>query len=89
MALGVLCAYLLSFVLKVALALGISRRAVIPISRLFISEEESRASRCGPMAIVKVIEGLTLTDLGSKGVTCAFKVLTAFKFIMSRYTCWP
>jgi hypothetical protein len=76
-------------VLKVALALGISRRAVIPISRLSISEEESRASRCGPMVIVKVTEGLTLTDLGSNTLTCAFKVLLAFKLMMSRYASWP
>jgi hypothetical protein len=79
--------YLLSLVLSLALALGISRRAVMPTSKSGIRVLLNLASRCGPIVIVRVMEGLILKDLGSPMVTCAFKVLADLKLIMSTYAC--
>jgi hypothetical protein len=88
---GIFSACSLSFVLSVALALGMSRRAVIPTSKFGMSVLLSLASKCGPIVMVRVIDGLRLKDTGSPMVTCAFKVLVALKFIMSIYarSPWP
>jgi hypothetical protein len=81
--------YSLSLVLSLALALGMSRRAVMPTSKSVIRVLLNLASRCGLIVMVRVIEGLILKDLGSPTVTCVFKVLADLKLIMSTYACSP